>query len=41
VTEVAAYHPEVELIPNDTADTVALDSARLEQVLINLSEKRA
>jgi signal transduction histidine kinase len=38
VTEVAGHYPEAHLIQNNTADTVAGDSARLEQVLINLFE---
>ena len=38
VTEVAAHYPEAELIQNDIPDMVAGDSARLEQVLINLFE---
>jgi signal transduction histidine kinase len=38
LAEVAAHYPEVELIHSDTADVVAGDSDRLEQVLINLFE---
>jgi signal transduction histidine kinase len=38
VTEVAGHYPNVELVQNNTADVVAGDSARLEQVLINLFE---
>jgi signal transduction histidine kinase len=38
VTEVAAHYPEAELVRSDIPDLVAGDSARLEQVLINLFE---